>query len=288
MTGFGRGTHAGGSFHATVEISSVNRKQAELGFSSAREWSSLEAKVRPIVLGCVSRGRIQVTLHVLCTYQNSQSMEVDMAMARALDAAYQRLSQEFGRAIMPEAGDFLRLPGVIRVAEQVTDLDQVWQVVEPALQRAMADFMASRRAEGEMLLTDFHQRLQALAHLLERIDQLAIGRAAKQSELLHKRLAELGYPAADDDERLSKELALFADRCDISEEITRLRSHFVKFHQYLQGAESPGRALDFLCQEIHREFNTIGAKALDAAIAQTVVEAKTELEKIREQVQNIE
>ena len=288
MTGFGRGTHVSTSFHATVEISSVNRKQAELVFSASREWVGLEARIRPIVLGAISRGRIQVALHVSSTEHTDQLMEVDIAMARGLDDAFLRLSQEFGRLIVPEASDFLRFPGIIRVAEKMADLDQAWMAVELALNEAILDFKASRQAEGEILLDDFCLRLNALESLLEHIERLAKGRVAKQAELLNKRLVELSCPISVEDERVCKELALYADRCDISEEITRLRSHFMKFYEYLRGAHSPGRALDFLCQEIHREFNTVGSKALDAGIAQAVVEAKTELEKIREQVQNIE
>jgi uncharacterized protein (TIGR00255 family) len=145
-----------------------------------------------------------------------------------------------------------------------------------------------RGAEGNHLKRDFIQRLQTLADLTGSISQQAPYRPQRQRELLQKRLSEIGIHLEEHDERLAKELALFADRCDISEELTRLDSHFAKFHEYLNSTEATGRQLDFLCQELFREFNTIGSKANDAQIAQTVVEAKTEIEKIREQVQNIE
>ena len=288
MTGFGRGTYATEALHATVEISSVNRKQVELAFSAAREFSALESRMRPILLQSVSRGRIQVSLHVNRVTQSGHCFEVDMAMARGLEQAYLRLSDELGRSVLPQAADFWQVPGIIRLQESVMDLEEVWVVVEPALHKALADFHESRAQEGRALLQDALSRLGTLARLLTEVETAAEGRSTRQAEMLRKRLAELDCPVAADDERLCREIALFADRCDISEEITRLQSHLAKFHQYLASAESPGRALDFLCQEIHREWNTVGSKALDASIGQTVVEAKTELEKIREQVQNIE
>ncbi len=288
MTGFGRGTNAADPFHASVEISSVNRKQLELAFSLARELSGLEARMRPLLMPHVSRGRLQVSIHLHRVTQGASSFEVDMGLAHGLERAYQRLSQELGRPLVPVAADFLQMPGIIRMQESSLDLDEAWAVVEPALQKALRQFQESRQQEGRALLEDFLHRLGHLARLLAQVEEAAMGRCARQADLLRKRLADLDCPVSADDERVCKEIALFADRCDISEEITRLQSHLTKFHDYLKSDEPPGRALDFLCQEIHREWNTIGSKALDAAIAQWVVVAKTELEKIREQVQNIE
>jgi uncharacterized protein (TIGR00255 family) len=145
-----------------------------------------------------------------------------------------------------------------------------------------------RESEGSHLKSDFLARLETLVSFARKIATEAPGRPIRQRELLNKRLRDAGLELDPADERVVKEIALFADRCDVSEEITRLDSHFAKFREYLDAAEPPGRALDFLCQELFREFNTIGSKANDASIAQTIVEAKTELEKIREQVQNVE
>jgi uncharacterized protein (TIGR00255 family) len=288
MTGFGRSTHHSPLYHATVELSSVNRKQAELAFSASRDLSTLEPRIRQYALQCISRGRLQVTLHVSRVAADAGPLDVDLSMVRALEEAYRKISLETGRDIMPGASDFLRVPGIIRLQESALEVEQAWEVIEPALYEAMAHFQESRRQEGQTLLQDFLQRLQVLENTLKQIESAAAGRAAKQAESLRKRLADLDCPISAEDERVCKEIALFADRCDVSEEITRLDCHLAKFHQYLEESEAPGRALDFLCQEIHREFNTIGSKASDSAISQAVVHAKTELEKIREQVQNIE
>ncbi len=153
---------------------------------------------------------------------------------------------------------------------------------------ALRQFQQSRGAEGGVLAIDIAQRLHGLQAMLERVEERASGRASRHGALLIKRLQELDCPIAVDDERVLKEIALYADRCDISEEVTRLRCHLDKFLLDLEQEASPGRSLDFLCQEIHREWNTVGSKAMDAEIGQTVVAAKAELEKIREQVQNIE
>lgn len=288
MTGFGRSVHAGEPWHASIEISSVNRKQIELVFACSREWSALEGKVRQIILESVSRGRIQVHLHMARGTQEMRHVALDLPMAKALEQSFQELSRELGRDLSLQAHDFLSVPGIIRWEEGQIDMDQAWRCVEPALRQALESFHASRKSEGQALEADLLQRIGALHALLEQVKIVATGRTARYAQLLQKRLAELDCPISADDERVGKEIALYADRCDTSEEITRLSIHLSKFEQDLRDAETPGRSLDFLCQEIHREWNTIGSKAMDAEISQMVVAAKAELEKIREQVQNIE
>ena len=283
MTGFGRSTLANATYHATVELSSVNRKQAEVAFSAARELNALEPRVRQFILQQISRGRIQVTIVVTKPSQSQSLLEIDLTLARAVEDSFVVLSRELGREIVAGAGEFVRIPGIFRGAEMSIDAEEAWLAIE-----AMAIFQQSREQEGDALLTDMQIRLGDLQKQLEVIREAAPGRSLKQADLLQKRLSELQCPIDPSDERVLKEIALFADRCDISEEVTRLICHFEKFQQYLTAAESPGRALDFLCQEIHREFNTIGSKAYDSVIAHAVVTAKTELEKIREQVQNLE
>jgi hypothetical protein len=181
----------------------------------------------------------------------------------------------FTKPLRLTAPEGFALLAAARVAMQLPGADG-----EGALARALEKLAA---ALGDVVVVE-----QPQAPATEAVTAAAPGRSARQSAMLLKRLAELNCPVNPDDDRVLKEIALFAERCDISEEITRLHCHFEKFHEYLRSGDSPGRALDFLCQEIHREFNTIGSKANDSGIAQSVVSGKTELEKIREQVQNIE
>lgn len=288
MTGFGRGSATKGAWQASVEISSVNRKQAEVVLQAPRELNELDARIRKVVLGVVSRGRIQVSINIERPQNAAEDFKIDPALALAFSKAFGELGRTIGYPVPPTASDFLRQPGIISTGTREIDAEAVWLAIEPALNDALKQLVAMRASEGEHLKADFWERLGVLHSFVRRIESEAPGRPKRQRELLMKRLRDSGLELDLADERVAKEIALFADRCDVSEEITRLDSHFVKFREYIQAAEPPGRALDFLCQELFREFNTIGSKANDASIAQTIVEAKTELEKIREQVQNVE
>ncbi len=288
MTGFGRGSAATDGWQASVEISAVNRKQAEVVVQAPRELNELDARIRKAVLNVVSRGRLQVTINVERSLGAAADFRIDPALALAFSKAFGELGRTVGYPVLPVAADFLRQPGIIAAGNSEIDAEAAWLAIEPALTAALAQLAAMRECEGDHLKTDFLARLDALISFARKISADAPGRPIRQRELLTKRLRDAGLELDLADERVTKEIALFADRCDVSEEITRLDSHFAKFRGYLQASEPPGRALDFLCQELFREFNTIGSKANDAAIAQTVVEAKTELEKIREQVQNVE
>ncbi len=288
MTGFGRGFSATDAWQATVEISAVNRKQAEVVLQAPRELTELDARVRKAVLGVVSRGRIQVSVKLDPAGGSESGFRINTELALAFSKASGQLGRTVGYPVLPTAADFLRQPDVMAIGSGDIDPDTAWSAIEPALTDALSQLTAMRSSEGEHLKDDFLTRLATLVSFRDKIAGEAPGRVVRQRELLTKRLREAGLDLDPADERVVKEIAIFADRCDVSEELTRLDSHFAKFREYLSATEPPGRALDFLCQELFREFNTIGSKANDAVIAQTVVEAKTELEKIREQVQNIE
>ena len=288
MTGFGRGSATSETWHAAVEINSVNRKQAEVVVQAPRELSELDGRIRKTVLGVVSRGRIQVSINLERGQGALAAIRVDKMLAQAFHHAFVELSQAVGHEVTPSAADYLRQPGILNSGAGEIDVEDAWQTIKPALDDALAALAMMRETEGSHLKQDLLARLVGLAAFVAKITAEAPARPIRQRELLDKRLREAGLDLDPADERVARELALFADRCDVSEELTRLDSHFTKFREYLDAAEPPGRALDFLCQELFREFNTIGSKANDAGIAQTIVEAKTELEKIREQVQNVE
>ncbi len=288
MTGFGRGSAATDAFLATVELSSVNRKQAEVVVQGPRELAELEPRIRRSVLAAISRGRIQVAITLDRPANAPVPVRVDTRLARALDEAFQQLSTAIGRQVLPSATDFVRQPGIIDLEEPLLDPEAAWAAVSPALDAALAQLAAMRAAEGADLKRDLLARIDAVTGIVTRIAESAPAVPARQRELLFKRLRDAKLDLDLADERVLKEIALFADRCDVSEELTRLGSHFRKFRETLDGTEPAGRPLDFLCQEFFREFNTIGSKANDPAIAHAVVEAKTALEQIREQVQNLE
>ncbi len=290
MTGFGRGTHSTAGWTASVEAASMNRKQAEIVVNLPRQLQSLEGRVRQAAMPHISRGRVQLSIKLeRLDGEPSDQIRINPELARSFEAAFADLSILIGRQLSPTPTDFLRQPGIMEIGEEEsTDPDEAWEVISPALEQALGNLNAMRAEEGGHLKEDFLARLGRLMAFTRIIADHTPSRPARQRDLLMKRLSDLGIPLELDDERLVREIALFADRCDISEEITRLHSHFAKFQGYIDAPEAAGRPLDFLCQELFREFNTIGSKANDALVAQTVVEAKTELEKLREQIQNIE
>lgn len=290
MTGFGRGTHTAAGWLAGVEAASINRKQAEIVANLPRSLQSLESRVRQAVMPHISRGRVQISVRLERPEgAEAGQIRINPALARSFESAFSDLSLIVGRPLLPTPADFVRQPGILEIGEsEPADPEEAWEVIAPALEQAIANLNSMRAAEGRHLKEDFLERLGKLLAFTQTISDHAPSRPERQKEILLKRLSDMGIPLDSGDERLAKEIALFADRCDVSEELTRLHSHFAKFHGYVHAEEPAGRPLDFLCQELFREFNTIGSKANDALIAQTVVEAKTELEKLREQIQNIE
>jgi uncharacterized protein (TIGR00255 family) len=215
-------------------------------------------------------------------------MTIDYAQAQAYVAALKKLAKLTDEAIEIEASDLLRAPGVVVAGQSLPAAEEIEPLLMKVLSKAFTHFEKSRQTEGRTLVKELLARLKTLSDLHKKISIQAPQVVKKARTALHKRLKEAQLSLPLDDERIVKEIALFADRSDISEELTRLQSHFQQFSKLIKAHESPGRHLDFLCQELHREFNTIGSKANDATIAHLVVEAKSEIEKIREQVQNLE
>jgi uncharacterized protein (TIGR00255 family) len=288
MTGFGRAEHATSTLAARVEAASVNRKQGEIIVQMPRAYAELEAKIRKIALQKLSRGRVSLSIQIENPEGRSGRVHVNTSKARALEAAFTELSDAIDRPLQLTATDFLRAPDIFDFNDQPADPADALLTIQPAVEEALNQMIAMRANEGQHLHDDIESRISILENLTEKIISHAPSVIVKYRENLHRRLAESGLELNLDDERVLKEVGLFADRCDISEEITRLHSHFEKFREYLALDEPVGRPLDFLCQELNREFNTIGSKANDATLAQLIVNAKTELEKVREQVQNVE
>jgi len=289
MTGFGRAESAVHDLRCAVELSSVNRKQSDIDVRLPREWAVLEADVRRVVAAAVTRGRVQVQISLEFSGESGSALQVDHGLAKQYISALAGLDAEhFGsRGFTVDA--LLRAPGVFTVAESEShSAEHVWPLVESMVNKALAAWNEARTREGAHLVQDISARLTTLRGLLESIKAEAPRVPVLQREAMQKRLADAGLPLPLDDERLLKEIAIFADRCDISEETARLAGHLDEFTRLLQSGEPSGRALDFLTQEMHREVNTIGSKANNAGIAHLVVAGKTEVERIREQVQNIE
>ena len=288
MTGFGAATAPLKAASLRIELSGVNRKQAEIVINLPRAWAELETRIRERVAAGVSRGRVNVAISLQAADDASGPLTLHEAKLRALTAQLARVQELTGQAVPLSTDVLLRLGILTEETEADVPAEEAWAAIEPALQQALDAFLAMRAREGAHLRADLLARVAKLRECREQLVAHASEVVQHHREALSRRLAESGLPLPLEDERLVKEIALFADRCDVSEEMSRLESHLHQFEQLCNSAEPLGRTLDFLCQEIFRELNTTGSKANSADLAQTVVAAKTELEKIREQVQNVE
>ncbi|MEM0898282.1 MAG: YicC/YloC family endoribonuclease, partial [Verrucomicrobiota bacterium] len=272
----------------SVEVSSVNRKQIDVAISLPRPLAELESKVRTKVQALVSRGRVNVSINVETGGELHKKLTVDRELARTYLAALHEIADETGEPVSFTSADLLRAPGIFTLGDIEVDIESAWKGIESALDAALTNLIQSRADEGSSLKADFESRLVTVRECTAGIANLAPRITTHYRENLSRRLEEAGVPIDLNDDRIVREIGLFAERCDISEELTRLESHLAKFEEFLSSAEPTGRSMDFLAQELNREFNTIGSKANDAEIAHLVVDGKTEIEKIREQVQNVE
>ena len=290
MTGFGRGEYATSALIARVELSSINRKQAEVVVQMPRIYSELEADIRKLALEKISRGRLTINIQLELASDTSSKLQIDTQKVLALQAEIQRLNAipNSDLDLKLTAADILKFPDILSTDDNTLDIEIAKQAIFPALTTGLDSFMSMRATEGAHLKQDTLDRLGTLESEAEQIETYSPSVLTKYRENLHKRLQDSGLEIDLTDERILKEIGLFAEKCDISEELTRLDSHFIKFREYLDSDQPAGRSLDFLCQELNRELNTIGSKANDAQLAQHVVNAKTQLEKIREQIQNVE
>jgi uncharacterized protein (TIGR00255 family) len=287
MTGYGRGTAVFDGRQIAVELSAVNRKQAEISLSLPRALLELEPRVRDEINPHLSRGRLTVVVG-LHARASARTGAINLPAARAYRDQLKAL-----RKTLKLDGDLtldqvLRGPGVLESETLEIPTDKAWPPLQKALKTALEQFVKMRKREGETLAADLRRRTLAIQKSVKTIGVLAPKVMEHHRGLLLERAAKAGLAIEPSDERLLKEIVFFADRSDISEELARLRSHLDQFFTHLAKDEPVGRTLDFLLQELFRETNTIGSKANFLAIGRIVVDLKTELEKLREQVQNIE
>lgn len=290
MTGRGAGAATGSLARVEAELSSVNRKTLDIAVNLPRFLSSFEAPVQRQIRQALSRGRITGEIRVVWTLRaQAASVRVDEALARAHLAALRAAARKLRLPDNFQAADLLNLPDVLVLEHRSADVARLAPLLTKALAAALRRLQTMRRREGTALARDLRRRLETLAAAADRIEARAprVADAYRRALLDRLRHALPGQPLAGDD-RLLKEIALFADRADITEELVRLRSHLAQARGLLRSGGVAGRTLDFLVQEMGREINTIGSKANDGDITRRVITFKTELERIREQVQNIE
>ena len=288
MTGFGRGEANEDGRSWTAEIRTVNHRFLDQRVTLPAAFAGLEERVKKLVAGQQDRGRTEICLTCQGEVSGAAQLTVDMELARQYHRCLLQLKEQLGLSGAVELRDLLAQRGIIVQQEQSADIEQEWPLIEQAVAAALADCARMREQEGQALKTELNSRLDQFAALVAEIESAVPQLVAQRHQELKERIAKLLTGMDIDPARLAQEAAIIADKADVTEEIVRLSSHISQFRSFLDSDEPCGRRLDFLLQEFLREVNTLASKISNAAVARLGVEMKNEIEKLREQVQNIE
>jgi len=288
MTGYGRCEHTDERKRIVIDLRSVNHRYCDITVKVPRSYGYLEDKIKEYVASNVSRGKIEVFVYI----ENYTNEDTEITLDAVLSENYYNVLKELKEQFSIERdiclSDIARFSDIFVTRHKDEDKDKVWQTVRPVLVAAVDDFVAMRTREGARLEQNLNERAKTIQSLLAQIEERTPEIAKEYSNKLESRMKELLGDFKVDENRLLTEVGIMADRVCIDEELVRLKSHFKELSKILELSEPVGRKLDFLVQEINRETNTIGSKANDFGIAKHVVEIKSEIEKLREQIQNIE
>ncbi len=288
MTGYGKGNLVLHGKDITVEVKSVNHRYFEYSSRMSRFFGFLDDKIKKEVQGMISRGKVEVSLMVRAVEASETKIEPDVMLAKSYYNALQTLSDSLS---LPNNADVLsisKFEGVLTQVKNEEDSEMLWNDINQVLHLAMEEFISMRKTEGEKLYDDVMMRLDTIENIVNKIEEIAPGRTDAYREKLYNKLQVILQDRQIDDARILTEAAIFADKAAVDEETTRLHSHISQYRKILSANEPRGRKLDFLTQELNRETNTIGSKSNDLEMTNMVVEIKAEIEKIREQIQNIE
>ena len=288
MTGYGRAELVEENLKATVEISSVNNRFCEIQFRLPKQLSPLESKLKEMILSTTSRGKISFSLNWEETSAAASYAKLNEEAADVYFNIMKQLKERYGLAGDVRLDQFFNLPDLVKVEKEEPDLEKAWEVVSEVTRRALEEFNRMRKAEGAKLAQDLKKRVAGLEKTIPRIEKLTPNSIDNYRKKLKTKITELLDGMVVDQHRIELEVALMAEKCDVTEECVRFKSHNQQFLSALKEGGPVGKRLTFLLQEMNREANTIGSKAADAEISQRVIYLKEEIEKIREQVQNIE
>ena len=288
MTGYGRAELVEENVKATVEISSVNNRFCEIQFRLPKHLSPLESKLKEIILSTITRGKINFTLNWEETIPVTSYVKLNEEVADVYFNIMTQLKERYDLSAEIRMDHFLSLPDLMKVEKEEYDLDNAWEKVSQITCQALEEFNRMRKAEGAKLAQDLSQRVTRLEETIPEIERLTPKSINNYRKKLKSRIKELVDSSFVDEHRIELEVALMAEKSDVTEECVRFRSHNHQFLSALKEDVPVGKRLTFLLQEMNREANTIGSKAADAEISQKVIFLKEEIEKLREQVQNIE
>lgn len=288
MTGYGKSEQTIDSLNVTVEIKSVNHRYFEFSARVPREYGFLEEKLKKYCNSLITRGKVECYVSVEDLEEREMEVNVNETLAAGYVKALKELSERFGLKDDISAVTLSRYPDVITLHKASEDEERIWNAVKTVAETAVSKFIEMRETEGSKLRGDIFSRADYIIECVEFIEGRSPETVREYNEKLKQRMKELLGDAAVDEQRLLNEAAIYADKIAVDEETVRLRSHISQLREFMNSSEAIGRKLDFLVQEINREANTIGSKAQDVDIAKKVIAIKAEVEKIREQVQNIE
>lgn len=288
MTGYGRAEGTVDARDIVVEIKSVNHRYFEFSSRTSRGYNFLDEKLKSYLQGKIARGKVDVFVTIQTVEDVASEVHINHSLAAGYVNALRELQERYDLADDISVSAVARYTDIFSVHKAAEDEDAAWDAVRQILDKALEHFFAMREAEGARMKADMEGRVAAILSLVEKIEERSPETVKEYQEKLQQRLEEMLQEAKVEEQRLVTEAAIFADKVAVAEETVRLRSHFEQMHAMLSSDQAVGRKLDFLVQEMNREANTIGSKAQDADIAHMVVDMKAEIEKIREQVQNVE
>lgn len=288
MTGYGRNEAVAGSKKITVEIKSVNHRFSDYNIKVPRQYGFLEDLVRKKLSGSIARGKVDVYVNIEAYEEADKTISINKELAENYISALRSLAEDYGLKDDISVSTVAAFPDIFRAEPKRDNEDELWQMVNEVLEPALEAFTSMREREGGRIEEDLRARVDYMQQLAEQIDERSPQTVAEYREKLYTKIKELLEDKDVDDARVLTEVAVFADKVAVNEETVRLASHYDEFREIMDGSEPAGRRLDFLIQEINREVNTIGSKASDIEIARIVVTLKGEIEKLREQIQNIE
>lgn len=289
MTGFGRGEYKNDNYHFTVECRTINHKYVDINIRLPRKISFLEDKIRNVVKEYVKRGRVDLYIKLDLIGSEDVNLKFDEKLASEYVNILNNIKSTFNLQDDITVMNIAKFPDIIKSEEKEEDEDLLWSMLKVALDDCLVKLKDMRKEEGIKLSNDIDMRCDLLKDYIEQIENYSYNVVNEYKEKLNNRIAEiLDNPSLVDENRLAQEVAIYADKCSITEEIVRFKSHILQLKKTIHKDESIGRKIDFLIQEMNRETNTIGSKSSDLNITNLVVEIKSELEKIREQIQNIE
>ena len=288
MTGYGRGKYEKESREYIVEIKSVNNRYSDISIKMPKSISFLEDTVKKLISSSIARGKVEVFINYTNNSEKGRDIQINTELAKRYIEEIRKLADETNINSNIEVIDIMNMPDVLNTKLDEEDENIIKEELTKSVEEAIKNFINMREIEGEKIKQDLGHRINKISEIIEKINAISTGLVQEYIVKLEKRINELLKPNVVDEARLAQEVVIYSDKCSIEEELTRLKSHISQFLNLLNSKEASGKKIDFLIQEMNRETNTIGSKANNLEITNYVVDIKTELENVREQIQNIE